>query len=123
MTSIQLLLRKSGKYLYDREGNIIKETTNQKRRRRPWPDAYVLPVLLLGEKALRYAHELPEFIPATKISLEENNNEISFIIHKKLEFLRALRQYESLKKLGFKETVCLANKPFIVYYVDKERKV
>lgn len=123
MKFVQLFLRKSSKYLFDEKGNIVKETGRDKKIRLPWPDAYVLPVLLLGEKALRYARELPQFVPATKVGLEKNGNEISFVIHKRLDLLRKLRHYEYLKKLGFKETPCLANKPFIRHYVDKERKV
>lgn len=114
-------LRKYSGYFYDKEGSIINETSRQKERRKPWPDAYKTPVLLLGSEALKYAKDIPHFIQALKISLIENNNEISFVIHKNMKILRYLPHYQQLKKLGFREEPCLANKPFILRYVDKKR--
>jgi len=120
MDLVSLFLKKSGEYLYDEDGEKIVETYEEKESRSPWADAYKLPVLLLGEAALRYADELPHFVSATKVSLRENSNEISFTIHKNLETLRSLPHYKQLLQLGFEEEGCLGNKPFIKY-VDKTR--
>lgn len=115
LTLVDLFLRKSGKHIYDAQGNIIKETDEEQKSRAPWSDAYKVPVLILGKNALRYARRLPEFVPAAKFSLKENDNEISFIIHKNLEYLKSLDYYNSLLKFGFVEEECLGNKPFIKY--------
>lgn len=121
MNLVDLFSNKSGKHIYDQKGRIIEETDEERKLRSPWADAYETPVLLLGETALRYADELPHFIPATKICLIENSNEISFVIHRNLEQLRNLPHYEWLLQLGFSEETCLGNKPFIAEYVDKKR--
>ncbi len=118
---VNLFLRKSGRFVYDEEGNIIVETEEERTTRSPWTDAYETPVLLFGETALKYLDELPHFIQATKIVLKENSNEISFVIHRNLDQLRDLPHYEQLLKLGFKEEACLGNKPFIAEYIDKKR--
>lgn len=110
---VDLFLRKYGEYIYDENGIKIPETDEEKNLRSPWIDAYRVPMLLLGETALRYADELPHFSPATKIALKENSNEISFVIHKNLERLRNLPHYEQLLRLGFSEEMCLGNKPFL----------
>ena|GEM_PF-4014096 len=115
MDLVDLFLRKSGKHIYDAQGNIIRETDEDQEFRAPWSDAYKVPVLLLGEIALRYVDRLPQFIPATKFSLKENGNEISFIIHKNLEYLKSLNHYKRLLRAGFMEEECLGNKPFIKY--------
>lgn len=119
---VDLFLRKSGMQIYDENGEKIEETDEERKLRLPWADAYRVPVLLLGEAALRYADELPHFTPAIKIALKENSNEISFVIHKNLEQLRNLFHYEQLLHLGFNEERCLGNKPFIDY-VDEVRKI
>jgi len=118
---VDLFLRKSGLFLYDEKGEKIEEVDKERKLRSPWGDAYETPVLLLGETALRYADKLPHFIPATKIALKENSNEISFVIHKNLEELRNLSHYEQLLRLGFNEEKCLGNSSFIIRYVDKKR--
>ncbi len=79
-----------------------------------------IPVLILGEKALTYRHLFPGFIDVVKISIKENNNEISFIIHEKLELLKKLQHYKTLMGFGFEEELCLANKLFIKRYVDNK---
>lgn len=114
-------LRKYSGYFYDKEGTIINETSKQKERRKPWSSAYKTPVLLLGSEALKYAKDLPHFVSVLKVSLLENNNEISFVIHENMKILRDLPHYQQLRRLGFREEVCLANKPFILRYVDKKR--
>lgn len=121
MKLVALFLQKSGTRLFDENGNEIIETKEQRMKRNPWTDAYQTSVLLLGEIALRYVNELPHFIPATKFSLIMGSNEISFVIHKNLEMLKRLPQYNKLLELGFKEEGCLGNKPFITDYIDKER--
>ena len=113
MTFVNLFLRKSGTYIYDENGVRIPETYEERILRAPWTDAYRIPVLIIGKSSLKYASELPYFDQATKIFLVENNNELSFIIHKNLDFLRNLSHYEQLKKLGFKEEICLGKKPFL----------
>ncbi len=110
---VNLFLMKSGEHIYDEKGEIVEESDEEKRLRNPWDDAYIIPVLIVGEKALKYADELPQFDQATKICLIEDNNEISFIIHKDIDRLRNLSHYEQLKKLGFSEEICLGNKPFL----------
>lgn len=112
---VALFLMKSGKFLCDKTGKIITETDEMRNARAPWVDAYKLPVLLLGERALDYERELPLFVPMTKICLRENDNEISFIIHNNLELLRALPHYSQLRTLGFAEEKGLGNAPFIRY--------
>ncbi|MBW2974008.1 hypothetical protein KY346_06500 [Candidatus Woesearchaeota archaeon] len=118
MSLVNLFLKKSGKHIYDVRGNIIKETDEEQDARAPWSDAYKVPVLLLGETALRYADKLPQFVPVTKFALKENNNEISFIIHNNIKYLKSLNQYTQLLRFGFAEEECLGNKPFI-RYVDE----
>ncbi len=112
---IDLFLNKSGEFIYDKEGRIITECENH------WRDAWQTPVLLLGENAIQYLEELPLFIPVTKIALKENNNEISFVIHKNLNLLKDLPFYEQLLSLGFLDELCLGNAVFIKEYVDKKR--
>jgi len=84
-----------------------------------WPDAYEIPVLLLGKEALTYARELPDFIVAKKMELIENGNEISFITHAQFPVLKETQAFAELEKIGFKEESCLANRAFIETYVDK----
>ncbi len=84
-----------------------------RRGKESWPGAYSVPVLLIGESALEYASSLPQFEEVIKVNLSEGNNEISFIVHKKLENLRHSPFYEKLKNFGFIEELCLANKRFI----------
>ncbi len=110
---VDLFLRKVGSFVYDETGEIILEGANQKELRTPWPGPYTVPVLLIGESALKYLNELPAFDSATRFSLVENNNEISFVVHKNLEVLRNLPHYERLIHIGFSEERCLGNKPFL----------
>lgn len=63
------------------------------------------------------------FIRASKFSLKEGNNEISFVVHKKLKKLRKLPQYEKLLNFGFKEEECLGNKQFVTDYIDQEKRI
>ncbi len=79
----------------------------------PWPDAYYIPVIIIGNAAVNHAHKFPEFDQAVRIYLSENNNEISFIVHDTLSTLHKLKTYVRLKKLGFQEETCLANKSFL----------
>ncbi|MDP3728714.1 MAG: hypothetical protein Q8R18_04650 [bacterium] len=88
-----------------------------------WPSAYEFPVLLLGEKALLWKEKFPDFTCATKMELIEGNNELSFIINRNLINLKMLPNYQALLDLGFRETPCLGNIPFIKRYIDKIRKV
>lgn len=118
---VNLFLRKSGLYLYNPDGGIIKETDDERKSRSPWSDAYETPVLLLGKIALKYIHELPYFTQVTKFSLREGSNEISFVIHRNLGLLRCLPHYKLLLELGFSEESCLGNNTFIIEYVDKKR--
>lgn len=118
---VDLFLKKSGIFVYDKYGKQVEETEEEVRLRSPWADAYETPVLLLGENALRYADSLPQFIQAIKLVLRENSNEISFVIHKNIDMLRKLPHYGNLLSFGFKEELCLGNKPFIAEYVDKNR--
>jgi len=110
----QLFTRKSGTKIYDSQGDEIYESQDEIAKRKPWRDAYETPMLIIGEGAVKYYKELPQFEKAMKIELLEGENEISFIIHNKLEILRALPCYPILKKLGFCEIPCLANKPFLI---------
>jgi len=116
---IKLFLQKSGFHIYDINNRIILESTEEINKRNPWSGAYKTPVLLLGENALKFQEELPDFVPATKIALKEKNNEISFVIQAKLDLLRDTTQYQDLINYGFGEEVCLANKPFIKAYINK----
>ena len=110
---VDLFLRKSGLFIYDENGVEILESDKERKARAHWSDAYETPLLVLGKAALEYAADLPHFDQATKTSLIENDNEIGFIIHKKLGFLRTILHYEQLKRLGFQEEVCMGNKPFL----------
>ncbi len=56
---------------------------------------------------------------ARRILLVENGNEISFVIHNKIEILKQNTAYHKLKDLGFIEEPCLANTSFIEKYVDQ----
>jgi len=86
-----------------------------------WSDAYETPVLLFGYAVEEYVGELPDFVPAVRFILEENDNEISFIIRKNFEKLRNLSYYEELLQFGFKEKLCFGNKLFIEECVDGKR--
>ena len=113
LSLVNLFLKKSGDFIYDNSGTIIVERAKERRMRAPWPDSYRVPVLLLGESALKHSEELPDFDPAIKFSLIKNSNEISFVVHKYLEILRSLPHYETLIHLGFSEERCLGNRPFL----------
>lgn len=110
---VNLFLRKASIYVYNKEGIEIQETDKERLLRSPWPDAYKTPVLIIGKGALEYHKELPHFDVATKMILVEDNNEISFIIHKHFELLKDLTQYKDLQRLGFTEEKCLGNTPFL----------
>src|SRR3989344_1516272 len=115
---VYLFLRKSGVSLYDSKGIKIKETEEEKKKRMHWSDAYEVPVLIIGEKALMCKDKLPNFGKAIRVCLTENSNEISFIINEKLKVLRSIKYYNDLFNLGFVEEPCLVNKPFLLT-VDK----
>ena len=89
-----LFLKKSGGHIYNENGIEIAETNEEYIERCHWPDAYKTPVLIIGEQAIRYLDDLPQFDTATKIMLVENDNEISFIIHNRLDFLKSLEYYD-----------------------------
>ncbi|MEK6874443.1 MAG: hypothetical protein AABX52_01695 [Nanoarchaeota archaeon] len=110
---VDLFLVKSGIHIYDKEGNRIKETFEQFNQRSPWEDAYRTPVLIIGKVAIDLASQLPDFDIATRMVLIENRHEISFIIHKYIQELHLLPQYQTLLRLGFLEEPCLVNKPFL----------
>ena len=110
---VDLFLRKAGLFIHNEDGKRLRESVQEKKLRAPWPDAYRDPVLLIGEIALKYLDQFPEFDETYRLSLVRNNNEISFVIHKNLDFLRNLPHYENLCRLGFSEQRCLANKPFL----------
>ncbi len=114
MILADLFLKKSGEHVYDKRGIVLPETEEEKMARSPWTDSYRSPVLIVGEGALSFLNELPHFDTATRISLIENGNEISFIIHRMFDILKGLPHYATLKKLGFKEEVCLGNKSFLI---------
>ncbi|PIU89400.1 hypothetical protein COS64_00825 [archaeon CG06_land_8_20_14_3_00_37_11] len=98
--------------------HVIKKNKYTKNWKK-WRDAYRTPVLILSKKALEYKDELfDDFIPSIKMYLTCKNNEISFIINEKMEYLERLPQLDILIKLGFKKENCLANKVFIKEYVD-----
>lgn len=108
-----LFLIKASRHIYDERGLRIRESAKDKSLRAHWPDAYQTPVLIIGKGTIDYAKELPHFDIATKIALIENNNEVSFIIHRNLNKLKNLNQYNHLCELGFTEEECLCNKPFL----------
>lgn len=116
---VNLFLKKSSVNIFDKKGRPLKETKTQRRVRSHWQDSYETPVLIIGRKAIEFYSHLPNFIKATKVVLKEKNNEISFIINKKLEMLKNSGYYNQLLKFGFIEEVCLGNKPFVVEFVDK----
>lgn len=115
MKLVALFLNKSGEFIYDSNGMVLRIAECH------WRDAWQTPVLLLGATASIYQSELPSFIPVTKLGLKENGNEISFIVHKNLELLRSLPHYKELVSLGCLEELCLANSPFVKRYIDKKR--
>lgn len=103
--------------LFVKKTNLLLYTSSrtQKIKYKPWRDAYKIPVLLVGAVALQYREKLPDFREATRLILKEKNNEISFVINKRLEILRKLPHYNFLQTLGFIEEQCLANQQFIDY--------
>ena len=109
-----LFLKKAGLHIYNKNGIEVDETNKECLDRGPWPDAYEVPVLIIGNPAIKYFGDLLQFDVATKISLIENDNEISFIIHNKLDFLKRLEHYDRLIEFGCIEEKCLANKPFLM---------
>lgn len=108
-----LFLKKASISLYDQEGLEINESPEEQLLRSPWPDAYEVPVIIIGKEAVKYASHLPHFGWAMRFSLIQDGNEISFIIHHKLDRLRRLEHYSTLKAVGFIEEPCLCNKPFL----------
>ena len=78
-----------------------------------WPAAYHIPVIILGKNALSFTAELPQFAPACRVFLEENKNEINFIVDKTFKQLHHSQEYRQLLHLGFQEEECLANKAFL----------
>ncbi len=76
---VNLFARKSGIFIYDDDGTIVNESWNERTLRGSWTDAYKVPVLLLGETAIKYSKILPHFVPVTKISLIDKSNEISYL--------------------------------------------
>ena len=97
---VGVFLRKSAERLITKEGIRIEETEEEKERRGPWPDAYEIPLLIIGESAVRYKGRLPDFDEVTRLSLITHGNEISFIIHKKLKQFKRLPAYKQLRELG-----------------------
>lgn len=83
-----------------------------------WSGAYSVPVLIIGEKGIKYAQELPDFVKVKKVGLIENQNEISFVIHQQFEELEKMTNFEQLLKFGFKIEPCIGNKEFIDSYVN-----
>ncbi|MBS3108028.1 hypothetical protein J4468_03880 [Candidatus Woesearchaeota archaeon] len=118
---VNLFLNKASINLYNEKGEKIIETFEEKSKRGYWKGAYETPFLIIGNAAYKYLNSLPHFIQATKFYFTNKNNEISFIIHNKLELLRSLPPYDKLLDLGFKEELCLGNIKFIKQYVDKNR--
>lgn len=78
-----------------------------------WRDAYKVPVIILGNDALKYVIDLKGFDKVIRFYFIENQNEINFIIDQKLKILKNLNHYDALMKIGFREEICLANKAFI----------
>ena len=98
--------------------NLFVQKSSRKSAKH-WPGAYDVPVLIIGEQAKAYVSELPDFVEARKIALFENDNEVSFVIHEKLDDMLKHPLYTELSQLGFVEEVCFGNRPFIEAYVDK----
>jgi hypothetical protein len=109
---VDLFINNSSKFIFDKTGIKIK------MRESYWRGAWYVPVLLIGGNILQYESDFPDFIKATKFFKKENGNEISFIIHKKLEELKKENYNLYLKDLGFNSEDCLANKSFILQYID-----
>jgi hypothetical protein len=101
LSVVELFLKKSS-----------QETPNH------WPGAYDVPVLIIGDKAIDFASELPDFLVARKMLLSENGSEVSFIVRRRFEELKSKPHYADLRKLGFVEELCLGNRRFIQEYVD-----
>lgn len=87
-----------------------------------WPDAYKVPVIILGSALAIYEYYLQNFSKAIKIYIQENGNEISFIINRNFSRLKQSMQYKTLLRLGFREELCLVNNIFLSKFVEKERK-
>lgn len=101
---------------------LVKLFLTKSSRKNPdhWPGAYDVPVLLIGEQAIVYAQELPDFVESRRIILIENGNEISFVVNKKFVDLKKNPHYTTLNRMGFIEEPCLGNRAFVDTYVDKE---
>jgi len=120
LSLIGLFIQKGSEFLFDLKGNKFEGLTSNQSLY--WSGSYETPVLLLGQEAMRYADELIDFTQATKVAFYRGSNEISFIVHRRLEELRESSNYNFLIKQGFQEELCFGNKIFIKEYVDKERK-
>jgi hypothetical protein len=85
-----------------------------------WVDAHTIPFLIVGNEVRKYTHPaLNQLVKATFMILEENGNEVSFVINKTMDKLKAIDAYGLLCRLSFKESVCYGSKQFIDAYVDK----
>lgn len=109
---VDLFSKKSSKFLYDEKGKTIGFN------KFCWEEAWDVPVLLIGGNIMSYEFLFPEFIKSVRFFKYENENEISFIIHKKFDKLKNSDYFDKLIKFGFQYEFCLANKPFILQYVD-----
>ncbi len=117
-TLCDLFTRKANLEKYNDAGEVVVETSEEFTERNPWKDAYRTPVLIIGDAATKYKDKLPQFDQASKFCFRKEGNEISFIIQKALDSLKEMLHYDFLLKSGFKQELCLANKPFIKFVND-----
>ena len=114
-----LFVKKSSIDKFDDNGNITIETEEEKALRCPWPDAYEIPVLIVGGEIEKIRERIKGFVPVKLFKHQSKGGEYSFIIDEKYSLLKKLKEFDRIFELGFKEEVCLANIPFIKRYVNE----
>ncbi len=111
----KFFVRKSGKHIYDHSGIKSFESGKQQHRRAPWRDAYDVPVVFIGDYIIKHKSDLPAFTRASKVTLKEGGNEISFVVYRRVGVFKSTQNFRDLKELGFLEEGCLINKVFAKY--------
>jgi len=109
---VDLFMKKASIFLFNDKGENIGINKYN------WREAWNIPVLLIGGNILNYESYFPQFTKASKFLKRENGNELSFIIHNKIKELKESSYLDKLINFGFEQEFCLANKSFILKYVD-----
>lgn len=83
-----------------------------------WRDAYKIPVVIVGGKAIDCRSILPSFGAAKMFSCIRDDFEFSFVINNNLSRLNDSDSFPFLRSSGFREHDCLVNLRFLQEQVD-----